>query len=167
MVLNVENSGPSITEHDLARLEGSLGRQLSAPYRRFLLGHNGGAPDPVCVDVPGFGETDVQVFFGIGRSIETSRIEWNIDALKERLEGVLVPIACDSGGNLFCLSLRPPDLLRPWGRVRGLRQGSAIVSGGGGLRSVPWQAAGILRASPRLGARYLWTTVPWSFVARP
>ena len=62
-----------------------------------------------CVDVPGFGETDVQVFFGSGRAVETSCISWNLDTLRVRLSNRLVPIAGDSGGNVFCLSAREED----------------------------------------------------------
>jgi hypothetical protein len=83
---------------------------LAASYRQFLLDSNGGTPDPDCIDVPVFGETDVQVFFGIGRTVESSCISWNVNTLRERLLNGLVPIACDSGGNLFCLSSRADDV---------------------------------------------------------
>jgi hypothetical protein len=108
-MLNLKNVGPQIAEQDLARLETSLGLLLPTSYRRFLSSRNGGTPGSVCIDIPRFGETDVQVFFGIGREIESSSIDWNIDTLKERLDDGLVPIACDSGGNVFCLSLRSAD----------------------------------------------------------
>ena len=105
----VENPGPPLTERDVARLQASLGFPFAAPYRQFLLDNNGGTPVPDCVDVPGFGETDVQVFFGIGRDVETSCISWNLETLRVRLSNRLVPIACDSGGNVFCLSAREQD----------------------------------------------------------
>ncbi len=108
-MFSVDNSGPSLTERDVAELEASLGFSLEASYRQFLLNHNGGTPNPNCTDVPGFGETDVQVFFGIGRNVESSCISWNLGTLQERLPGRLVPIACDSGGNVFCLSAREED----------------------------------------------------------
>ena len=108
-MFNLDNLGRLLSEQDVAMLERRLPSGLPHGYRRFLLHHNGGTPQPDCVDVPGFGETDVQVFYGIGRDIETSCIQWNIDALNERLDAWLVPIACDSGGNVFCLSLRPND----------------------------------------------------------
>ncbi|WP_437954153.1 SMI1/KNR4 family protein [Sorangium sp. So ce296] len=49
---------------------------------------------------------DVQVFFGIGRSVESSDLGWNLTTLAERLEEGLLPIAADSGGNVFCLALQ-------------------------------------------------------------
>jgi len=105
----VENPGPPLTERDVAKLEATLGFRLAAPYRQFLLDNNGGTPVPDRVDVPGFGETDVQVFFGIGRAVEASCISWNLGTLRVRLSNRLVPIACDSGGNVFCLSAGEAD----------------------------------------------------------
>ncbi len=107
----IEEPGPSLTDGDVAALEARLGKRFPAPYRRFLLANNGGVPVPNTADVPRFHQspTDLQVFYGIGRDIESSCINWNIDTLKERLHPQHVPIACDSGGNVFCLSLRPAD----------------------------------------------------------
>ncbi len=105
----VQNPGPPLTVRDVAKLEATLGFPLAAAYRQFLLDNNGGTPVPDRVDVPGFGETDVQVFFGIGRAVEASCISWNLETLRVRLSNRLVPIACDSGGNVFCLSAREED----------------------------------------------------------
>lgn len=108
-MFRLENPGTPLTEPDVAELEQRLNFRLPSSYRRFLLDYDGGAPDPNCVEIPEFGETDVQVFFGVRRDIETSRISWNLDSLKERLPDRVVPIACDSGGNVFCLSARSYD----------------------------------------------------------
>ncbi len=106
----IKNQGPKLTEIEVRQLEAKLPSPLPGAYRRFLLANNGGVPVPNVIDIPGFhGGTDVQEFFGIGLSMESSRIDWNIDTLKERLESRLLPIACDSGDNVFCLSLRPAD----------------------------------------------------------
>lgn len=109
-MVSLDNPGPPIEERDVAELEASLGRSLATSYRQFLMSNNGGTPDPDCIDVPVFGETDVQVFFGIGRAVDSSCISWNLNTLRERLLNGLVPIASDSGGNLFCLSSRDGDL---------------------------------------------------------
>ena len=85
-----------------------LGVTLPDQYRRFLLDFNGGTPTPDTVDIkdlPG-ASADVQIFFGIGRSVESSDLEWNLATLAERLEEGLLPIASDSGGSVFCLSLQ-------------------------------------------------------------
>lgn len=104
----IDNAGPPIDIDDIAELEAELGAVLPDSYRKFLLQHNGGAPTPDTIDVPGAtgSPTDVQVFFGIGRSVESSDLAWNIALVGERCSGLhLLPIACDSGGNLFCLKL--------------------------------------------------------------
>jgi cell wall assembly regulator SMI1 len=107
----IENPGPTLTESQLAELEEELGCELPQSYRSFLLTSNGGVPTPETIDVAEFpsSPTDVQVLFGIGRSVESSRINWNRDTLAGRLTPDLLPIASDSGGNVFCLSLRETD----------------------------------------------------------
>lgn len=107
----IKDPGPTVGDAELAALEARIGKRLPRPYRDFLLSSNGGVPVPNTVDVPGYDQspTDLQEFFGLGLASETSRIEWNIEMFSERLDPRLVPIACDSGGNLFCLSIRPAD----------------------------------------------------------
>jgi hypothetical protein len=43
------------------------------------------------------------------RSARSCDIEWNIHALENRISSHLLPIADDSGGNIFCISLSQPD----------------------------------------------------------
>ena len=110
-MMTLEDRGPKVAETAIASLEESLGSPLPSEYREFLIASNGGVPTPDTIDIPGFPEspTNVQVLFGVGRSVESSCLQWNLRTLAERLDPKLVPIACDSGGNVFCLSLRPPD----------------------------------------------------------
>ena len=91
-MFSVDNPRPPLKERDVANLEASLGVSLATSYRQFLLDNNGGSPVPDGIDVPVIGETDVQVFFGIGRTIESSCISWNLYTLRERLLDRLVPI---------------------------------------------------------------------------
>ena len=107
----MRKSGPKLPEYEVSILERRMGATLPPSYRRFLLEFNGGRPTPDGVDVKGLEDspTDVTVFFGIGRSLECECIEWSLTALVERLEPRLVPIAGDSGGSVFCLSLRDQD----------------------------------------------------------
>lgn len=104
-MINFEEQGPKISDAEVAVLEGVLGQALPAKYRRFLLDNNGGLPEPDVVDVPGLpgSPTDIQVFFGLSRAIESSCLGWNRDTFRGRLDDGLLPVACDSGGNLFCL----------------------------------------------------------------
>jgi SMI1-KNR4 cell-wall len=106
MAVDIENPGPLLTPQHLAEVEAELGTRLPDDYRAFLLKYNGGSPLPDTVAVenaPGT-PTDVQVFFGIGRSIESSGLVWNKRVLADRIPEDCFPIACDSGGNIFCLT---------------------------------------------------------------
>jgi len=107
-MVRIDEPGPKIDEIDIATFETRRGIQLPDAYRQFLIRHNGGIPSPDIVDIPNDpkGPTDVQVFFGISTDIESSDLSWNFELVKSRYLGVrLLPIACDSGGNLFCLHL--------------------------------------------------------------
>lgn len=104
--LIIENAGPMIGPKDIEVLEVELGAKLAAGYLDFLSRYNGGIPTPDTIDVPNAPgtPTDVQVFFGIGRAVETSNLSWNLAHVADRCPGLhVLPIACDSGGNLFCL----------------------------------------------------------------
>jgi hypothetical protein len=105
-MIKIDEQGRQISETDVASLEAEFGEKLPNSYRQFLLANNGGVPSPDVVDVTGApgSPTDVQVFFGIGRDIESSDLFWNLRVIEERFPGRrILPIACDSGGNLFCL----------------------------------------------------------------
>lgn len=106
--MTMHNVGPPISSSDVLVVEAIVGVEFPDPYRRFLLRTNGGSPTPDTIDVPGLAgsPTDVQVFFGVGRPIISDNLVWNFDLLRERCTRFrALPIACDSGGNLFCLNL--------------------------------------------------------------
>ena len=107
--MQIENPGPKLKLEKLSNLEAKIQAKLPSAYRDFLLQFNGGVPWPNnTIDVQNLpsSPTDVQVFFGIGRSIKTTNVAWNLDLIDERCPNHrAVPIACDSGGNLFCLNL--------------------------------------------------------------
>ena len=98
----IENPGPRLSDADISKFEQRIGAVLPEQYRRFLLEFDGGIPTPDTIDVEGLpgASTDVQVFFGIGSSIESSDLNRNLTTLAERLEDELLPIATDSGGNV-------------------------------------------------------------------
>jgi hypothetical protein len=106
-MVTIRDGGPSASESDIARFEELLGSALPEEYRSFLLHSNGGRPEPDTIDVPGLVEspTDVQVLFGLGRDDRTSRLDWNLSTLADRVQPGHLPIALDSGGNVFVLSL--------------------------------------------------------------
>lgn len=108
-MIRISSPGCVLSEVEVEGLEATLGSTLPEPYREFLLAYNGGRPVPDGIVIPGYDETDVQVIFGVGRQVESSCIDWNLRLLESRLPDGLLPIATDSGGNLFCLSLRRED----------------------------------------------------------
>jgi SMI1-KNR4 cell-wall len=105
-MIEIKDPGEQITEEQVAGLEMELGAELPMQYRQFLLRFNGGLPSPDVVDIEGLpdGSTDVQVFFGIGRSVESSDLRWNKEWLSDRIPEEMLPVARDSGGGIFCLS---------------------------------------------------------------
>ena len=107
-MITINNPGPQIDASRIAEVEAAIGGKLPASYKDFLLKNNGGRPVPDTIDIdrlPGR-PTDIQVFFGIERGVETSNLSWNIKFASERLpDHRLLPIACDSGGNIFCLNV--------------------------------------------------------------
>jgi len=107
----IEHSGRMLTEHDVIKIEDRLGVRFPAPYRRFLLKHNGGRPTPDTIDVEGLpgNSTDIHSIFGTDETDEVAGLGWYVSTYAGRLSGDLLPIARDSGGNLFCLSLSRSD----------------------------------------------------------
>jgi len=102
----IENAGPSIEGRCIDHIKVVLEAKVPSSYREFLLRYNGGAPIPDTIDLPDAPGTpmDVQVFFGIGRSVASTNLPWNLALISERCPGhKVLPIACDSGSNLFCL----------------------------------------------------------------
>jgi SMI1-KNR4 cell-wall len=107
MKLRIDKSGPPIGGQEIQGLESELGVVLPDDYKTFLLRYNGGNPWPNVVDIPDLpgSPTDVQIFFGLRRAGETNELHWNLALVRQaHLGRVLLPIACDSGGGLFCLA---------------------------------------------------------------
>jgi hypothetical protein len=106
MTVQIEEPGPPVTPQRISEVEADLGVKFPDSYRMFLLKYNGGLPTPDVLAIEGApgSPTDVQVFFGINRDVESSDLQWNKQTFADRLAGSCLPIACDSGGNLFCLA---------------------------------------------------------------
>jgi hypothetical protein len=98
--------GTSISDAQIDDIEAALGFPLPTDYRQFLRVYNGGVPDDDTIDIADLKQspTDVQELFGIDYDLKTSNILWNLEFIRQRCPGRrLLPIGCDSGGNLFCL----------------------------------------------------------------
>lgn len=110
MLREIRRAGDALAPDEVSLLENEIGASLPEQYRVFLLRYNGGSPSPNIVDIDGAPgtPTDVQVFFGLRRSVETSNLSWGKCTFADRLPSTFLPIAIDSGGNLFCLTLSGP-----------------------------------------------------------
>ncbi len=113
-MIQIQNKGKALTEKELKEFERTLDLALPLEYRDFLLSTNGGNPSTdvmYVIDVQNFteGPTDVQVFFGLSREIKTSNLGWNVEVHSSHYPAGFLPIACDSGGSIFCLALLGED----------------------------------------------------------
>lgn len=107
--MKIHECGPKINEKDVSIAECELGILLPDAYRAFLLSTNGGSPAPDIIDIGGYEKSpvDIQVFFGINRKVISSNLAWNFRRVEEIFGNKdFFPIACDSGGGIFCLRYR-------------------------------------------------------------
>lgn len=104
MPVRFEDENPPTSPARVGDFERANGIRLPESYRRFLLRHNGGAPLPDRIEVPGWhgGFTGFNVFFGIDGDDD---LQGNLDAYGDRLPPGFLPIGDDPGGSLFCLAL--------------------------------------------------------------
>jgi hypothetical protein len=112
-MIRIERAGRTLSEAEVVALELRIGCRLPESYRCFLLENNGGVPTPDMdtIDIEHLlgSPTDVGEFFGIDRPVTSSTIDWNLSTFEGRISNQMLPIACDSGGNLFCISLNERD----------------------------------------------------------
>jgi hypothetical protein len=83
-MITMSTPGPPIDESRISDIEKIIEARLPSSYRSVLLRNNGGLPTPDVIDIDGLpgGESDIQVFFGIGRDFKTSELTWNFDITK-------------------------------------------------------------------------------------
>jgi cell wall assembly regulator SMI1 len=112
-----DSFSPALSEVDIARFEELIDSRLPADYRRFLLAHNGGRPEPSVFSV--YGQTNkydepfnqssvVNWFFGLHDG-EHYRLTELLHWMGDRVPANLLPIGEDPFGNMICLSLSGPD----------------------------------------------------------
>lgn len=112
MIQRMEECGPQLSPEDIRRIESLTGISIPDEYRAFLLKHNGGRPIPNTFPIEGLENNpfgDIQVFFGIDDPVESCNVYWNYEVHKGRIPSNLLPIACDDGGDLICVSLFGED----------------------------------------------------------
>src|SRR5688572_3552650 len=99
---------PTLAEDSLQAVEHRYSCQLPDDYSKFLLGSNGGFPSPDCLRFEEAGQktaSDVFCFFAIGHERPWASMEWHQGTYSGRLPKNTIPIARDSCGNLWLISV--------------------------------------------------------------
>lgn len=112
MIQHMDESGVQLSRDDIRRIESQIGMRLPSEYAAFLLKHNGGCPIPNAYPIEGLENNPfgvIQVFFGIDDPVESCNLDWTYEVVSGRIPPNLLPIACDDGGDLICLSLFGED----------------------------------------------------------
>ena len=102
MSIREPNKFGAAVPEQIAAFEARHRIQLPADYRRFMLENNGGRP---LQNIHPRLQTDVNWLFGFNREPAWASLDWNIENYRGRLPPHCLPLACDSGGNLFLLRL--------------------------------------------------------------
>lgn len=108
LVLNPNPYG-ELTEESLRVFESKVGRKLPESYRFFLLENNGGKWGNNIVDLGVDGETTVHHIFGLHQGPDYSRLDQARERLSFKKRRDFLPIADDSFGNLFLISIKGLD----------------------------------------------------------
>ncbi len=108
MLEKIENPGKKLKFNDIKNLEKQFNVILPEDYIEFLLQYNGGLPTPNAYYVEGHPEEilGIQVFFGIGREIESSCLDWNYKESRYSIPSELFPIGCSDTDDWICFSLQ-------------------------------------------------------------
>lgn len=95
----------SASAMDLAEFEQRRGISLPEPYRIFLSQQNGGLPNLGEFDVPGWGESVANSFYGLCIG-GVHDIERAIESFRGAIPADVIPIGNDPGGNQICLGVK-------------------------------------------------------------
>jgi hypothetical protein len=112
MIMQMTECGRPLSTKEIEALDAKLGLSLPEEYKSFLLRYNGGRPTPNAYPIDGLENNPfgvIQGFFGVDDPIESCNLDWNVAIMKGRLPANLLPIACDDGDDLICISLFGED----------------------------------------------------------
>lgn len=105
--VTITESRPPITEKEIQEVEKSLNVEFPAGYRRFLLAHNGGRPEPEVFLIPNNWlpgrRSMVDWFYSIEPTDEYNYIVRVAKVFEDRMPPEFIPVGCDPGGNQICL----------------------------------------------------------------
>lgn len=107
-MVTIHESRPPITDADLQAVEQQLNIKFPDDYRRFLLAHNGGRPEPDVFEILLEDETPINSsmmhwFYSIDPSDYYNNILKMAEVFADRMPPEFIPIGCDQGGNQICL----------------------------------------------------------------
>jgi cell wall assembly regulator SMI1 len=96
------------TQESIQRLEREIGHNLPDDYRRFLADFNGGEPEPsVFTFATNEGQSDssVRYFLALDPNVRNYNVGDFLKRYRDRLPKGVIPIACDSFGNLVLIDV--------------------------------------------------------------
>jgi len=100
------NAHGKLDEDRLAAFERRLGSAVPDEYRRFLVIHNGGNPEPRAFVIPPDGaEGQVENLYGLHDGPDYLQLEGMWEIYRPRLPPGLLPVGDDPNGNALCLGL--------------------------------------------------------------
>ena len=102
----MQQSNQKITEQRLQEFEKSIGANLPADYRAFLLEYNGGVPDKLEFKAKKYGGSVLDCLYGIDVSNVHNNIEQELDLLSTRIPTSFLPIGSDQLGNRILLGIK-------------------------------------------------------------
>ena len=100
-IQSITTIGPSITDQDITAFENVIKGRLPASYRRFLLKHNGGCPEPHISK-----ETPLAAFYGIKAQEKYNDLLANYRRMRKWLPKEVIPIGGDVFGDEVCLAIK-------------------------------------------------------------
>ena len=108
MEIKISDAEEDLTEENLQQAEKRVDVKFPDEYRKFLLKHNGGSPEP-CAFKYTFEEDEpelacVAYFLAIYEGEDENFFDY-FETYEERIPPQLIPIARDPGGNLILLGV--------------------------------------------------------------
>lgn len=121
MLRKIEEAKKSLTINDIEQAEKTLGVRFPLPYKKFLLQHNGGYPEPDSFDIDwtqGWVNSEVRQacsedwlsscfgrFLAVYDGEYSNFLEYNQNDFKGRIPKETIAIAYDASGNLILLGV--------------------------------------------------------------
>ncbi|MDH5641621.1 MAG: SMI1/KNR4 family protein [Nitrospira sp.] len=100
-IQEITTIGPSITDQDISVFEKVIGGRLPSTYRRFLLEHNGGRPEPSSTKNIAFSE-----FYGLKTKKKYCDLLAVYRVMRERLPKEMMSIGDSAFGDQICLVIK-------------------------------------------------------------